>query len=390
MIRSIRFSSCTGILLLIMSYPFDKYEFDDITEYIAAKRDKARIDSLEKKGRSKAQIARNMKEQIARESISFETVVGEDFLKQLDKDSFTHVEETDFERQERKKKRKNAHIKQEKKARHLLLIPFYLILTLAAGIGILWIAKEEQSRKSMEELQQRASAFVTPTAVPTKPAAELSAVNEPVPEEHTDKEEPAPEVIPTEILPRFKELHEENNDLAGWLTIEGTVIDYPVMYKEDDNDFYLSHNFEGKNDVSGLLVLDKRCRMDGSGMNMLIHGHHMRNGSMFGSLQKYEDESYYREHPVINFSTLYQERRYEIFAVFISSVYDDESDDIKFYDFIDIRTREEFNSYIRSALDDSLYDTGVRPYWGDKLISLSTCEYSKENGRLVIVGREIK
>ena len=108
MIRSIRFSSCTGILLLIMSYPFDKYEFDDITEYIAAKRDKARIDSLEKKGRSKAQIARNMKEQIAREGISFETVVGEDFLKQLDKDSFTHVEETDFERQERKKKRKNG------------------------------------------------------------------------------------------------------------------------------------------------------------------------------------------------------------------------------------------------------------------------------------------
>ena len=272
-----------------------------------------------------------------------------------------------------------------------MLIPFYLILTLAAGIGILWIAKEEQSRKSMEELQKRASAFVTPTAVPTKPAAELSAVNEALTaKQEEEPAEPAPEIIPTEILPRFKDLYEENNDLAGWLTIEGTVIDYPVMYKEDDNDFYLSHNFEGKDDVSGLLVLDKRCEKDGSGMNMLIHGHHMRNGSMFGSLQKYEDEAYYREHTVINFSTLYQERSYEIFAVFISSVYDDESDDIKFYDFIDIRTREEFNSYIRSALDDSLYDTGVRPYWGDKLISLSTCEYSKENGRLVIVGREIK
>ena len=96
-----------------MSYPFDKYEFDDITEYIAAKRDKAKIDALEKKGKSKAQIAKNMKEQIAREGISFETVVGEDFLKQLDKDSFTREEESELEINERRLKRREAKRKRE-------------------------------------------------------------------------------------------------------------------------------------------------------------------------------------------------------------------------------------------------------------------------------------
>ena len=374
-----------------MSYPFDKYEFDDITEYIAAKRDKAKIDALEKKGKSKAQIAKNMKEQIAREGISFETVVGEDFLKQLDKDSFTREEESELEINERRLKRREAKRKREKRARNLLLIPFYMILVLAVGIGILWSVKEEQSRKSMEELRERAAAPVTPTAVPTVSASELYVAKEPAPAEDSNtRPEPTEEEIPTQILPRFKELYEENNDLAGWLTIEGTVIDYPVMYKEDDNDYYLSHNFNKDSDVNGMLVLDKRCARDGSGRNMLIHGHHMRNGSMFGSLQKYEDEAYFKEHPLISFSTLYQERSYEIFAVFKSSVYDEETDDIKFYDFIDIQTREDFNSYIRSAINGSLYDTGVRPYWGDKLLSLSTCEYSKENGRLVVVGREVK
>ena len=368
-----------------MSYPFGKYEFDDITEYIAAKRDKAKIDALEKKGRSKAQIAKNMKEQISREGICFETVVGEDFLKQLDKDSFTHSEEPQeiFHRETKGEK-------QRRRAKHILLIPLYLLLMLAVGIGILWLKKADESERNIEELRQRA--MVTPTVAPTKPAAELAGVDDELP---TEAEASPTEAVyeepkPLEILPRFKELYEENNDLAGWLTIDGTVIDYPVMYKEDDNDFYLSHNFNKDSDINGLLVLDKRCERDGSGRNMLIHGHHMRNGSMFGSLTKYEDESYFKEHPVITFSTLYEERQYEIFAVFKSSVYDEEADDIKFYDFIDIQTREDFNTYIRSALDDSLYDTGVRPYWGDKLLSLSTCEYSKENGRLVVVGREVK
>ena len=370
-----------------MSYPFGKYEFDDIKEYMAAKRDKAKIDALEEVGKSKAQIAKNKKEQIAREGIRFETVVGKDFLKQLDHDSFTQTEDPDDYLP--KKHVVTRGEKRRRRAKHILLIPLYLILLIAVTTGVLWILKEDESQRSMEELRRRV--MITPTAVPTKPPAELEAVREsPTPAPPTpDDATPTPSG-PKEILPRFKELYEENNDLAGWLTIEGTVIDYPVMYKEDDNDFYLSHNFEGKSDVNGLLVLDKRCDRSGDGMNMLIHGHHIRNGTLFGGLTLYEDEEYCKAHSVITFSTIYEERQYEIFAVFKSSVYDEDTEDIKFYDFIDIQTREQFNEYIRSALDDSLFDTGVRPYWGDKLISLSTCEYSKENGRLVIVGREIR
>ncbi len=378
-----------------MPYLFEDHEFNDITEYMAAKRDRAKINALEKKGSSKARIAKNMKAQIAREGICFETVVGKEFLKQLDIDSFTYTE--DDPDPLREMRLKNNAIKRKRRAANILLIPFYIILMISIGAGILWMKKEKEAQESMARLQQRAA--VSPTPVPTKAAAVLDGVADAQDkqeiEAETIKDEPAgatpaADLRPKEILPRFKELYEENKDLAGWLTIEGTVIDYPVMYKDDDNDFYLSHDFEGNSDVNGLLVLDKRCDREGDGINMLIHGHHMRNGTMFGNLGAYEDRAYCREHPVIKYSTLYEEREYEVFAVFKSSVYDEDTTDLQFYDFIEITTIEQFNTYIRSALDDSLYDTGVRPYWGDKLISLSTCEYSKENGRLVVVGREVK
>ena len=155
-----------------MPYLFEDHEFNDITEYMAAKRDRAKINALEKKGSSKARIAKNMKAQIAREGIRFETVVGKEFHKQLDIDSFTYTE--DDPDPLREMRLKNNAIKRKRRAANILLIPFYIILMISIGAGILWMKKEKEAQESMARLQQRAA--VSPTPVPTKAAAVLDGV----------------------------------------------------------------------------------------------------------------------------------------------------------------------------------------------------------------------
>ena len=213
----------------------------------------------------------------------------------------------------------------------------------------------------------------------------------------TDKEElekiqeemHSQETVPVaegEILPQFASLHEENPDLSGWLSIPGTALDHPVMYKQNDNDYYLSHDFYGKDSKSGLLVLDKRCMPDASGNNILIHGHNMKDGSCFGTLGEYVSEAFYLKHPTILFDTLYEEREYEIMSVFRSSV-NAEDKNFKYYEYINIDNEEDFRIYYLNVKANSLYETGVFASYGDELITLSTCEYSTENGRLVVIGR---
>ena len=197
------------------------------------------------------------------------------------------------------------------------------------------------------------------------------------------------EAVPGEVLPKLAVLYQENPELAGWLTIEGTKIDYPVMYRAGDNDYYLAHGFHGEESRAGLLVLDKHCDPSGAGVNLLIHGHNMKNGDMFGSLSDYTSQAFFLKHPVILFDTLYEERSYDVMAVFRSSV-NENSTDFRYYEYLSIADERDFNIYYLNAKAESLYETGVFAEYGDELITLSTCEYTKENGRLVVLGRRRK
>ena len=252
-----------------------------------------------------------------------------------------------------------------KKKGHFLLVPLYITLGLLGVVMAIYVGKEVISRKSLSNVQARAKKVTTVN----KPAATTKT---------------------KEILPRFKELAKQNPDLVGWLTIPDTVVDYPVMYREDDNDFYLEHNFEKNDDINGLLVLDNRCTDKGDGINSLIHGHNMKSGAMFAALLQYRDQKFYGSHKVITFSTLYEERNYEVLAVFRAKVNNEEEQDFHFYDYINIETKEAFDSYVQAVKNRSLYDTEVLAEYGDKLITLSTCESADENGRLIVVGRSKK
>lgn len=244
------------------------------------------------------------------------------------------------------------------------------------------VAVLEDSRGSMEESllsakedllleSEPVSEEILPTEVP-------SAVDEGLLQETTGTK-PA-------ILPIYQELFDQNNDLAGWLVIEDTVIDYPVM-QCGDNDFYLHHDFAKKESKHGELFIKAGCPLAGESVNILIYGHHMRDGSMFGTLKKYESRKFYEEHPYIQFDTLYEQYTYEIIAAFRSQVYEDSRDVFKYYQYYGELGEEDFLEFYQNIKDMSLYDTGVDAVYGDALLMLSTCAYHVENGRFVIVAK---
>lgn len=188
----------------------------------------------------------------------------------------------------------------------------------------------------------------------------------------------------------YQESFLANPDMGAWLKVEGTVIDYPVMWTPRDEVYYLNRNFDGKEDKNGCLLLDTDSCTNPLTTNLIIHGHNMKSGAMFGSLMKYEDEEYCKEHKSITLYTPDCERRYEVVAVFRSQVYKKKDEVFKFYKFFQADTEEEFEDFYQNIKELSLYDTGVTAEFGDHFITLSTCAYHVAQGRFVVVGKEVE
>ena len=193
----------------------------------------------------------------------------------------------------------------------------------------------------------------------------------------------------TDILDEYKTLYSKNKRLIGWLKIDDTNIDYPVMQTEN-NEYYLDHNFNQEYDKNGSLFLDCDCNVYPRSTNMIIYGHHMKSGSMFGNLQQYAKESYGKKHSVIEFDTIYEKATYQVMYVFRSQVYNEDDVVFKYYQFIEANSEEEFNFYMKEMASMSLYDTGVTANFGDSLLTLSTCDSSQTDGRFVVVAKRIK
>ena len=191
-----------------------------------------------------------------------------------------------------------------------------------------------------------------------------------------------------DILDKYKTLYNKNKSLIGWIKIADTNIDYPVM-QTSNNDYYLDHNLSQEYDKNGSIFLDKDCDVLKPSTNLIVYGHHMQSGKMFGRLDQYSKESYYQEHPVIEFDTIYEEGTWEVMYVFRSKIYTADEIVFKYYQFIDANSAEEFDSNMRQMSEMSLYDTGVTASYGDRLLTLSTCYYTEEDGRFVVVAKKV-
>ena len=195
-----------------------------------------------------------------------------------------------------------------------------------------------------------------------------------------------PPTEPREVLPRLQEQYEKNPDLAGWLTIPGTRIDYPVMYSPDEPERYLHANFEVSYSFAGLPFIDAAC--DPESGNRIIYAHNMLDGSMFRTLLKYQQKDFWQRNPVISFSTLYEEQEYEVVAAFYDKVYKKSDTNFKFYQFYDTSDQSSFDEAMAYYREHALYDTGVTAQCGDLFLTLVTCAYQTENGRFVVVARK--
>lgn len=264
-------------------------------------------------------------------------------------------------------------------ARRILLIIMILCLIPVGRAYYLSVKHQSQQEKladllSLEkkhfEREPDAESPETPVEIPEGTQQEIPEVQEPV------------------MLSRYSALYEENNDLIGWLSIEGMKIDYPVMQCED-NEYYLHHSFYGEEDKYGCLFVKDIADVDTPGTNFIIYGHNMKDGSMFGDLDFYKKEDFYKEHSVISFDTLYEQRTYEVMAVFTSQVYGQHDDVFKYYNFYEAKTPEEFDAFYESVKELSFYDTGVEAEYGDTFLTLSTCAYHVKDGRLVLVAKRV-
>ena len=208
-------------------------------------------------------------------------------------------------------------------------------------------------------------------------------------EQAQEDESQAPEIPLTEeesILPEYGELFLQNPDMVGWIKIEGTNINYPVMQTPNEPNFYLKHNFEKEYSDLGTPYVQEDCDIAASD-NLVIYGHHIKGQKMFGALEEYKSQSFYEEHKTVQFDTLTQHNEYEVIAVFKTVAYSSEG--FRYYDFVNAENEDEFNAYVGKCKELALYDTGVTAEYGDRLITLSTCEYSAQNGRLVVVAKKV-
>lgn len=193
--------------------------------------------------------------------------------------------------------------------------------------------------------------------------------------------------VPMTAREKYAEVYAANADFVGWISIEGTAIDYPVMQTVDRPNYYLRRGFDREFSKHGVPYIQEDCIV-GSSENLIIYGHHMNDGSMFAELCSYKSRDFWLSHPTIRFDTMDEFGIYEIVAVFKTVAY--AKDGFRYFDYVELDDPTRFDAYITQCKALSLYDTGVEAKYGDKLITLSTCEYSRENGRMVVVARKVE
>jgi len=262
----------------------------------------------------------------------------------------------------------------------LIWISIFLVVALLAEIVIVYVHKtpeEDVITVESTTIQEETTITIPATQIVASEPAETT----PPATEPTIPPETQP-VVKT-ILPKYASKYEENNEFFGWLRIEDTKIDFPVMHTPDDPEKYLHVTFDGFYKYAGTPFIDAKCSPDSD--NLLIYGHNMKDGTMFHDLLRYEEQSYWEEHPVITFDTVYEEQEYEVLSAFYDRVYYQSETCYKFYKFIDAQDQADFDYNISQLKEKSLYDTGINAEYGDKLIMLITCSYQVENGRFVVV-----
>lgn len=295
----------------------------------------------------------------------------------------------------------NEVMKKDKRTLSIFLIVLGICCLAAAGSILLYRhLADRQSEELLEALRASAEGYMPPeqsVGLPGDPSPESipaeSDLSGSTPEptavpEPTASPEPTPQPTPEPVENPYQDSFLANEDMAAWLVVPDTPIDYPVMWTPRDENYYLRRGFDGKSNQNGCLILDTDSCLSPLTTNLIIHGHNMKSGAMFGELDNYKEESFFQDHREMQLHTEEGIRTYEVVAVFLSEVYKKTDQVFKFYQFFQADTQEEFDDFYKNIKALSLYDTGVTAEYGDHFLTLSTCAYHAERGRFVVVARE--
>lgn len=241
-----------------------------------------------------------------------------------------------------------------------------------------------------------AAAPVEKTAAPTEAAPvpeDTAAPAETAAPEATPQPTPPP-VTPTPVpgasptpLPEYAALYERNHDFFGWISVEGTNVDLPVMYAPDRPLQYLGHDFDGKFSYAGVPYVEPEC--DPKGRYLLVYGHHMRDGTVFAGLLNYEDPAFWAEHPTFRFDTRFEHRTYAVVVAFRARVLLQKEKGFRYYNYFALDDENTFREFMAGVRAMAAYDTGVETSFGDEILTLSTCAYHVDNGRFVVVAKRV-
>lgn len=344
-------------------------------------------DSKEKDEQEYIEIVTEDKDENESESLTPKEVSSETATEELSEEPRTEVAPSP---------KKKAKVNLYQVIRILCIIGFFVFTALFINEVLIQPYRIRKSIELTRELYNRPSQAPVVTAAPTEiPVAVADTGSENAPSV-TVTPTPDPNRDEKGRLLQFSELLATNGDVKGWITIKNTNIDYVVTQPGSDksDDYYLDKDINGDYSKAGTLYLDPLSSVEVGTQNLVIHGHNMvsTKEKMFHYLLQYnkDDLAYYKEHPVINFDTIYNTGEWKIFSVFITPGNADSKD---FFDYrkATFRNSSDFLNFvyqlrIRSVINADMVDINEK----DELLTLSTCSYELDNYRTVIVARKVR
>lgn len=385
------------------TYRIGDYEFDTYEEYLAAQEDVRKIDYITKEmDITDIDVAVRLYTLIRNKGIVFRSKIGVNFSWYLTDVMAQSAQQ--FLEERRKREQQAAQGKRIKMAGFACIAAALLCL----GYYCATIYQEHLENLEFEQLQEMQN--LTGHAIhdpfiddrdekdgrlsiygqmrEAELAAQEQAEAQTQPAEAVEKKDLIDPADLT-VLKNYKKLYDTNKDLAGWLKIEGTDISYPVMQSDESDPFYyLDKDYKKKKDSNGSLFMDARNDFVNRDTNLIIYGHNMKSGQMFGSLKNYMKKDYWEQHQKLEFDTIYEKAQYTIVAVCLSKVNYGDDYAFRYYNFLNAGNKQDFDAYVANIQQLTVFEQNIDLSYGDELLTLSTCNSYTEDGRLFLVAKK--
>lgn len=380
-------------------YRLGKHEFATQKEWEGAKRDLEKIETIVAHlDIEDPEVAADIYHYIREGKVEFESKLGtaffcdisdrvaQDFEYRLERSSIMERRRLRKEKKQAEEEEKKIKLKETQQSQM-----FKFLGAACAALAALCIVfygfsvfRERRATRKLEEVQQQRNISQAldwyAERIRNETDGNLSSAESGAGTEEETEQAP-------EVLQEYGAIYSQYPDFIGWIRIDDTQIDLPVM-QTTDNAYYLDKDVNGSEDVNGTLFLDCRDDFVKPSTNLIIYGHNMKSGAMFGGLKQYLDESYLSSHDRIQFDTIYEKQTYQIIAVCLSDVGDEGA--YRYYNFIQAESEEDFKEFLKNIRSCAVYDRTQDVTGSDSFLTLSTCNNYVEDGRLFVVAKKIQ